>query len=207
MQHHATRARWTARPPRGPAPRPGIDHGDTGRRDPERGAAILEFTLVSIPLMLILLGGIMLGFLLTVRQSVTQAAKEAARAGLLLYDATDGSVGYTGAEQEAVTRACQILADLESRVDGDCDTIPPGSPMSVWDDPDRPVQYYAKVHDCDTGTDEAAVRADTPDPATPTCLFVRIRYNHESHRILPAVPLIDVILPDAIRSVASVQIS
>jgi Flp pilus assembly protein TadG len=51
------------------------------RRD-ERGAAVVEFALVAFPLFFILYGLIVFGMLLALKQSVTNAASEGARAAV-----------------------------------------------------------------------------------------------------------------------------
>ena len=52
----------------------------SARRGEDRGAAAVEFALIMVPLLLIVFGIISYGFLLSFRQSVSQAAAEGARA-------------------------------------------------------------------------------------------------------------------------------
>lgn len=169
----------------------------------ERGAALLEFTLVAIPLMLLVLGGVMFGYLLNVKQSVTQAAKEGARAGLIEYANLNASAAE--AERRAVEHACDTLDWLEDKVGGNCSSLS-GAGASAYDSAGSPIRYFARVTNCAAGSNEAAVRATAPTPGLPQCLFVRIAYDHGDHRILPAVPLIDAVLPTNMTDLASVQL-
>ncbi|QWC85441.1 pilus assembly protein [Nocardioidaceae bacterium] len=56
------------------------DHRRRAAPGQDRGAAAVEFALVMIPLIVIVFGVISYGFLLSFRQSVSQAAAEGARA-------------------------------------------------------------------------------------------------------------------------------
>jgi Flp pilus assembly protein TadG len=56
----------------------------TLREEPERGASVVEFAFVAIPLLLLLMGIVYFGMLLSFKQAVTQAAAEGARADAVL---------------------------------------------------------------------------------------------------------------------------
>lgn len=71
-------------------------------RRSEDGAAAVEFALVLIPLCLILFGIISYGYMLSVRQALTQAAAEGARAAAV---AQGGDDAATAAARSAVERS------------------------------------------------------------------------------------------------------
>ena len=76
----------------------------------QRGAAAVEFALVLVPLLLIVLGTIDWGYYFYIREVVTNAAREGARAGSIANNAGDGA-------------ANDYLANLGlSRVAVPCDT-------------------------------------------------------------------------------------
>ena len=54
----------------------------------DRGAAAVEFALVLVPLMLIVFGIISYGFMLSFRQTLSQAATEGARAAAVQIDSS-----------------------------------------------------------------------------------------------------------------------
>ena len=71
------------------------------RRSDEDGAAAVEFALIMVPLLLIVFGIISYGFLLSFRQSVSQAAAEGARAA---------AVAPPTADRQAIAR--RAIADV-----------------------------------------------------------------------------------------------
>ncbi len=65
----------------------------------QRGAAAVEFALVLVPLMLIVLGTIDWGYYFFIREVVTNAAREGARAGAI---ANDDGVGAANTYLDSV---------------------------------------------------------------------------------------------------------
>jgi Flp pilus assembly protein TadG len=56
-------------------------HSAPRRRDDQRGAALVEFAIASVVLLVLLFGIIEYGYVLSFKQGLTQAAAEGARAG------------------------------------------------------------------------------------------------------------------------------
>jgi len=69
----------------------------TIRRDDERGTSVVEFAMVSVPLLLLLFGIILFSVALSFKQSVTQAATEGARAAAPVSWAASNSNASTAA--------------------------------------------------------------------------------------------------------------
>jgi hypothetical protein len=61
------------------------------RRDGARGQSLVEFSLVLIPLLLILLGIIQMGFVFNTQVTITNAAREGARAATIYAYSLDGA--------------------------------------------------------------------------------------------------------------------
>ncbi len=69
-----------------------------GRTRRERGAAILEMALVSVVLFALLFGIITYAWMMSFRQSMTQAAAEGARAGAVALASADNSIAEGDAD-------------------------------------------------------------------------------------------------------------
>ncbi|MFL6205314.1 MAG: TadE/TadG family type IV pilus assembly protein [Acidimicrobiales bacterium] len=68
------------------------EQGAQGRARGDRGAAVVEFALVSVLLLSIVFGIIHYGLILSFKQDVTRAAAEGARAGAVEFPATQTDV-------------------------------------------------------------------------------------------------------------------
>lgn len=77
-----------------------------GRRPDDRGAAAVEFALVVIPLMTLVLGVLGYGFMLSFRQSVSQAAAEGARAAAVAPPTADRQAIAFAAIEAAMSKKC-----------------------------------------------------------------------------------------------------
>lgn len=69
------------------------------RRRNDRGAAAVEFALISIPLLTLIYGGIAFGFTLNAQETATQLAREGARAAAIC-----GAPPASGCQQTAQNR-------------------------------------------------------------------------------------------------------
>lgn len=76
------------------------------RRRRDDGAAAVEFALVIVPLMTLVLGILMYGFMLSFRQSVSQAAAEGARAAAVAPPDADRQAVAFAAIEAAMSKKC-----------------------------------------------------------------------------------------------------
>lgn len=97
-----------------------------GRRG-ERGQSLVEFSLILGPLMLLLLGIVQFGFIFNTYVTLTNAAREAARAGsIVVYDRTLSKA------QNDLVRNQAILTTLTSSMNLLSTTSPQFSTTSTW---------------------------------------------------------------------------
>lgn len=126
---------------------------------PDRGAAAVEFALV-VPVILLLLFGIIdYGFMLSFRQSISQAAAEGARAAAV----TPSGGSYTTNAANAVSQAIGY---------GVTCTLPGGALT----------KSSATVGSCSATT--AACTYNT----SKTCITVSVTYNYTQAPIFPNLP-------------------
>lgn len=82
----------------------------------QKGAALVEFAIVLIPLLLITFGIIEFGLIMYNQQVITNAAREGARYGIVMTDGTPANViTQTMIEQKAINYASQYLASFPVR--------------------------------------------------------------------------------------------
>ncbi|WP_183098985.1 TadE/TadG family type IV pilus assembly protein [Nocardioides pelophilus] len=98
----------------------GAGSRDTGRDD--RGAAALEFGLVLVPLLILVVGIINFGWMLSFRQNVSQAAAEGARAAAVQPPGT-GAVAREDAAEAAIDDALAETYGVDCST-GICDIEP-----------------------------------------------------------------------------------
>jgi len=152
------------------------------RRD-QSGAAAVEFVLVAIPLFFILYGLIAFGMMLALKQSVTSAAAEGARAVVGVVDDP-----ATAGVDERVKKAQDTVANRL------------GWLGSKYQPSDLTVGWY------DSGTNSCsalAVGAPVPAPAT---ICVKIAYPYGSRPLIPTAPGLGLITPSTLGSEARVQV-
>jgi len=101
------------------------------RRHDERGAALVEFAIASMVLLVLLFGIIEYGYVLSFKQGLTQAAAEGARAG---------AVGTPTDAVSAVTRAVGAFNKTCNTAGLTCQ----GSTAGQW----PPVAYACGTHSC-----------------------------------------------------------
>jgi len=78
------------------------------RRQDERGAAIVEFAIASVVLLMLLFGIITYGYVMSFKQDLTQAAAEGARAGAVGSNVTDAITRSTNAFKQQ----CSVTGPL-----------------------------------------------------------------------------------------------
>jgi Flp pilus assembly protein TadG len=89
----------------------GLKRTSPGRRDPQKGAAAVEFAIVSMLFFTLVMGCIEWGWFFFVHQRVVNAAREGARAGTLMSPPPSTDPG------DAEARAQEVAEDYLERVD------------------------------------------------------------------------------------------
>jgi Flp pilus assembly protein TadG len=111
-------------------------------RRSSRGAAAVEFALVAIPLLIIVFGVITYGYMLSFRQSVSQAAAEGARAAAVAAPGADREQLARGAIQAAVGSSCSgsylTCAITIDDDDGGCSCVQVELTYRYAQDPSKP---------------------------------------------------------------------
>jgi Flp pilus assembly protein TadG len=147
-----------------------------GRHD-ERGAEMVEFAFVVVLLVALLYGIISYGLVLAAQSTLTQAAADAARSGIV---ASPSATAVTTAEGEAAN-------DVAWMGKGCHEHDVPGSPSS-------PITCTAVPESC-------------PSNMNSTCLAVTVTYDYASSPLFPELPGLGVIMPSSISSTNVLQMS
>lgn len=182
---------------------------------------MVEFAFVGVLLITLVLGVVAFGMLLSVKNSITQAANEGARSSVSIFARSGGALQSVQsgapaaskilAEKAAIDRMRERLEYLENDVGGPIQTQCTETAQCPFVSDDPAITYLARVHDC-TETDESRLEdfsIDVDDETTNhnDCLFARVTYNNSSYPFLPAIPLIDGLLPDSIADRADVALN
>jgi Flp pilus assembly protein TadG len=142
----------------------------------ERGAEMIEFAIVVVLLITLLYGIITYGLILAAQATVTQAAADAARAGLVA-----SSSAVSTAESQAAT-------DVSWMNKGTCYQ------------PDVPAGVSGAAISC------KAVKENCPSNASIQCLSVTVTYNYSANPLFPELPGLGLITPSTISSTNVVQL-
>jgi Flp pilus assembly protein TadG len=148
-----------------------------GRRD-EQGAEMVEFAFVVILLVALLYGIVSYGLILSAQSTVTQAAADGARAGIV------------ASSTAAATAEAQAGSDVSWMGKGACyerDVVPPG-------DPNAPISCTATPETC-------------PSNVNNQCLKVTVTYSYKASPLVPIFPGLGIITPSTISSTDVLQIS
>ncbi len=153
--------------------------GFRARRRRDDGAAAVEFALVVPLLVLLLFGIISYGVMLSLRQTISQAAAEGARAAAVEFTEDEKQAEGVAAVDEAlnsfgITCAGGALVKNGGNV-GSCEVTAPG-----------PCQ-----------------------PAAPgvTCVRVTITYDYRDHPIVPSFPGVGYVMPSQLSYSAQARVS
>jgi hypothetical protein len=167
------------------------------RSDRERGAALLEFVLVLPIFILFIYTAISLGMALTLKEDVTHAAAEGARAAI-------------GASETTAATYCNAAGD----VSGQALSPAPTSVPSAYTQPQQWCQaawgrVYSVLNWLPNG-EEAYLTpnisvATCPDGLN-TCITVQLTYDYADHPIVPNIPLAS-FNPTTLNSTAILQVS
>ena len=148
-------------------------------RDDEHGAEMVEFAFVVVLLVMLLYGIITYGLILAAQATVTQAAADGARAGIVANSTT------ATCSQSTIAAVCAADAQAGSDVGwmgkGSCPT--------------------SSIITC------TAVSEACPSNANNTCLKVTVSYNYASSPLFPEMPGLGVITPSTISSTNVLQMS
>ena len=151
----------------------------TSRRESERGAAAVEFALVAPLLILLVMGVISYGYMLSFRQALSQGAAEGARAAAVSPFPT------------AAARQQEGLDALNEALDAygvSCDGYAAGSHL---------VKDGVNV-----GTCSVTIGACTNDP-TKDCVTAALDYWYEDNPLTPKFPGVGLVLPESLRTTPS----
>ena len=144
----------------------------------ERGAELIEFAVVVVLLITLLYGIITYGLILAAQSTITSAAADAARAGLL-YSSTPCT---SAAPTPCTVAEGQAGTDLGWLNKGTCGTS--GTPITC------------------VATEEAC-----PSNSSVQCLKVTVTYNYSSNPLFPELPGLGLITPSSISSTNVVQMA
>jgi Flp pilus assembly protein TadG len=138
---------------------------------------MVEFAIVVVLLIVLLYGIITYGLILAAQATVTQAAADGARAGIV-----SSTTAVATAEAQAGT-------DVGWMNKGTCY------------EPDVPAGSAGAAISC------TAVEETCPSNANNTCLKVTVSYNYASSPLFPEMPGLGVITPSTISSTDVLQLS
>lgn len=165
-----------------------------GTKEDERGAEMIEFAIVVVLLITLLYGIITYGVILAAQATVTQAAADAARAGLVLGSATTTCGSTSNTYSSACTADTQANTDLGWMDKGTCN------------------QWASTTTGSANVVNEAgpitciATRETCPSNAAIECLSVTVAYNYSSNPLFPEMPGLGLITPSTISSTNVVQL-
>jgi Flp pilus assembly protein TadG len=151
---------------------------NTTRWRGQRGAVLVEFAFVVVLLFVLLYALIAYGLMLALKQSVTNAASEGARAAIgadlqASYDASRDSLDWLG------SKCC--------RSDGSYAPQVAGAPLVI--NPER-----------------AFCSSSATNPGDPECVTVSVTYDYAGSPLLPPLPGWSVVFPDTIRTTGVIQL-
>lgn len=172
--------------PAGAFPAPGKLRRLRPIRGDESGAALVEFSLVFGLFVFILYGLIAFGMMFALKQSVTNAAAEGARAVVGVADVTS-TVGVDERLAMAKTTVKDRLSWLGAK----------------YSDNDVKVSWYDPTFQGVGGCNYDAVPAAPPTPAT---VCVKITYPYSSRPLVPLAPGLGLVTPETLGSEARVQV-
>jgi Flp pilus assembly protein TadG len=157
----------------------------------ERGAELLEFALVVVLLITLLYGIITYGVILAAQSTVTQAAADGARSGIVQGTGTTSCNG-TPVSAAGCAAVQQANTDLGWMNKGTCYQTVNSTPVAG--NIGNPISCAAVTEAC-------------PSNAVNTCLSLTVSYNYSSAPLFPELPGLSVITPSTISSTNVLQIS
>jgi Flp pilus assembly protein TadG len=160
------------------------------RRRDEDGAEMVEFAFVVVLLIALLYGIVSYGLILSAQSTVTQAAADGARAGIVAAS-SGGSAGPPCTTSACTVSEAQAATDLGWMDKGTC--YQPGATP--------PVGTTASTLSC------VATEGACPSNSSNQCLTVTVTYKYGQSPLFPELPGMGVITPSTISSTDVLQIS
>lgn len=151
----------------------------SGRRwKDQRGAVLVEFSLVVVLLFVLLYALVAYGLMLALKQSVTNAASEGARAAIgadlqASYDASRDSLEWLG------SKCCSS--------DGSFTPQTAGAPLAI-----NPARAFCS--------------STATTPGDPECVTVSVSYDYAGSPLLPPLPGWGLVFPDTIHTTGVIQL-
>ena len=157
---------------------------------------MVEFAFVGVLIILLLLGIVILGFLLSFKQNITQAAAEGARSVVGIQDDPTTPPVADGAVMRD-ERDDLVSQTLDTVVAEYTDTGCGSSGISCeW-----------KIHPCSVDTSDFDLLVDNRSTGADECITVRVAFaNSGDTRIFPQIPLISNLEPDTIASQSTARL-
>jgi Flp pilus assembly protein TadG len=144
----------------------------TSRGDNERGAAAIEFALVTPLLLLLVMGVISYGYMLSFRQALSQGAAEGSRA-----TAVSPFPAAADRQQEGLDALNEALGSYDVTCDG------------------YAVGSHLRKDGENVGTCSVIIGTCTNDP-TKDCVTTSLDYAYEAHPLTPSFPGVALVLPE-----------
>jgi Flp pilus assembly protein TadG len=169
------------------------------RRDDERGAELIEFALVVVLLITLLYGIITYGLILAAQSTITQAAADAARTGIVQGTGTTTCLGVTSVSAAGCAAVAQAATDLGWMNKGTCTESVNGTTVLTGS---GPITCSATI--CGSGT----TACSSPSSCTTyQCLQVTVSYNYSSQPLFPELPGLGLFTPSTLSSTNVLQLS
>ena len=154
-------------------------YGLSTRTRSQRGAAVVEFALVSTLLIMLVVGIISYGYMLSFRQGISQGAAEGARAAAVAAASADRLPDAEDAVNDA-------LESYGVSCNSGSGTLTKGG--------------------TNVGTCSVTVAACTNNTSQ-SCVSVGLAYNYRDHALLPGFPGLGVMLPDTLTYTSVARVS
>jgi Flp pilus assembly protein TadG len=161
------------------------------RGEDERGAEMVEFAIVVVLLITLLYGIITWGLILASQSTITQAAADAARSGIVQGTGTVTCNGVASVSAAGCAAVQQAATDLGWMNKGACkETVN----TTLVQNSTGPMSCSATTEQC-------------PSAAANTCLSVTVSYGYASSPLFPEMPGLGLITPSTISSTNVLQVS
>jgi TadE-like protein len=164
----------------------------------QRGAAAIEFALVSSLLFLLLFGIVEFGYILSIKSSVTQAAAEGARAAVVAPWCPAGSTCQypSGSPPGCTTNSTVVGVDYSCLY------------QAAQNAANKTMSWLGSCSQ--SGALQCSSTADycTPgDSSSGVCITTKVLYDYANHPVFPQLPLLSALLPSTIPAQTVVKVN